>query len=257
VSLPTPVGAIVIDDHAPTSDCGTTPVATGAVTSPDQCQCARTNGPAPLPHLHTTIANSIIRPLINDGAGIHDGKLATSPSPTSSFTAHMPMSPQQHYEDIFYGSVDGIRASMAQLQAAARCLLARRQGQRPIFKRKRPVVPATLQQLTERKAIARASTYKVFVVVWLQAAALGLLVRQQMLEAALVSVDLGTWGRNLGLSDDHQEPRWPAVSKREHGACPADDELQLYDSGGREGTPLLVIGVSARTSPTTFHYRPL
>jgi hypothetical protein len=114
-----------------------------------------------------------------------------------------------------------------------------------------------LQQLTERKAIARASVCKVFAVVWLQAAVLGLLVRRQMLEVALVSVDLGTWGCDLALSNDHQEPRWPGVSKREHGACPTGDKLQLYDNVGREGTPLLVIGMGARTSTTTFHYQPL
>ena len=114
-----------------------------------------------------------------------------------------------------------------------------------------------MQQLAERKASAQASACKVFAVVWLQAAAHGLLVRQQMLEATLVSVDLGTWGRDLALSDDHQELRWPDISKREHGVCPAGDELQLYDSVGREGTPLLVIGMGARTSTTTFHYRPL
>jgi hypothetical protein len=109
----------------------------------------------------------------------------------------------------------------------------------------------------------RPSACKVSAAVRLQAAARGLLVRQrlqevrrQMLEAALVVVDLGTRGRDLALSDDHQQPRWPAVSKREHGACPVSDELQLYGSGGREGVSLLVIGEGALPSATTFHYRP-
>ena len=31
---------------------------------------------APLPHIHATIANSIVRPLINDGARIHDGNVS-------------------------------------------------------------------------------------------------------------------------------------------------------------------------------------
>jgi hypothetical protein len=42
------------------------------------------------------------------------------------------------------------------------------QGQHPIFKRRRPVVPATLQQLAERKAIERASACKVYAAVRLQ-----------------------------------------------------------------------------------------
>jgi hypothetical protein len=37
--------------------------------------------------------------------------------------------------------------------------------------------------------------------------------------------------------------------------CPAGDELQLYDSGGMEGTPL-VIGKGALFSATTFRYQP-
>jgi hypothetical protein len=96
----------------------------------------------------------------------------------------------------------------------------------------------------------------------LQAVVRGLLVRwwlqrvrRQLLEATLVVVDLGTQGRNLALSDGHQPPSRPAVSKCEHGTCPAGDELQLYGSGGREGTPL-VIGKGALLSATTFHYRP-
>jgi hypothetical protein len=67
----------------------------------------------------------------------------------------------------------------------------------------------------------------------LQAAARGFLVRRQMLEATLVVVDLDTRRRDLALSDDYQQPHWLAVSKCEHSACPAGDELQLYSRGGR------------------------
>jgi hypothetical protein len=76
-----------------------------------------------------------------------------------------------------------------------------------------------------------------------------------MLEAALVTVDLGTWGRDLALSADHQQRHRAAISNCEHGMCPAGDELQLYGSGGREGTPL-IIGKGALFSATTFRYRP-
>jgi hypothetical protein len=164
MSLPTPVGATVIDEatvvpplsppalsHRPISASAPTP------TGLPLYLISIPPSPSPIPSYALSLMTA------------PEFTMATSPSPTPSFTAHMPMPPQQHYEDVFYGGVDGIRASMAQLQAAARCLLAHRQGQRPIFKRKRPVVPATLQQLTGRKAIVRASTYKVFVVVWLQA----------------------------------------------------------------------------------------
>jgi hypothetical protein len=96
----------------------------------------------------------------------------------------------------------------------------------------------------------------------LQDAARGLLVhqrlqrvRRRMHEATLVAVDLGTQGRDLTLSDDHQQSCWSAVSKCERGACPAGDELQLYGSGGREGAPL-IIGKGALLSATTFRYRP-
>jgi hypothetical protein len=99
-------------------------------------------------------------------------------------------------------------------------------------------------------------------VVQLQAAVRGLLVhrrlqevRQHMLEAALVAVDLDAWGHDLVLSDDHQQPRRPAVSKHKHSACPAGDKLQLYGSGSREGALLLVIDEGALPSATTFRYR--
>jgi hypothetical protein len=80
-------------------------------------------------------------------------------------------------------------------------------------------------------------------------------MRRQMLKAALVTVDLDTRGRDLALSDDHQQRRRAAISMCEHGMCPAGDELQLYGSGGREGTPL-VIGKGALVSATTFRYCP-
>jgi hypothetical protein len=46
-------------------------------------------------------------------------------------------------------------------------------------------------------------------------------MRQQMLEAALVTVDLGTRGRDLALSDGHQQRHRAAISKCEHGTYPA------------------------------------
>jgi sugar (pentulose or hexulose) kinase len=76
-----------------------------------------------------------------------------------------------------------------------------------------------------------------------------------MLETTLVAVDLDTWGHDLVLSDDHQQPRRPAVSKHKHGTYPAGDELQLYGSGSREGALLLVIDEGALPSATTSRYR--
>jgi hypothetical protein len=80
-------------------------------------------------------------------------------------------------------------------------------------------------------------------------------MRRQMLEAVLVAVDLGTRGRDLALSNGHQQLHRAAISKCEHGTCPVGDELQLYGNGGKEGTPL-VIGMGALFSATTFCYRP-
>jgi hypothetical protein len=80
-------------------------------------------------------------------------------------------------------------------------------------------------------------------------------MRRQMLEAALVTVDLGTRGRDLALSAGHQQRHRAAISKCEHGTCPAGDELQLYGSSIREGTPF-VIGKGALFSATRFRYRP-
>jgi hypothetical protein len=98
--------------------------------------------------------------------------------------------------------------------------------------------------------------------VGIQAAARGFLTRRrvremcrQMLEVALVTVDLGTWGRDLALSTGHQQRHQTTISKCEHGTCPAGDKLQLYDSDGREGTPL-IIDKSALFSATIFRYRP-
>jgi hypothetical protein len=80
-------------------------------------------------------------------------------------------------------------------------------------------------------------------------------MRGQMLEAALVTIELGTRGLDHALSDGHQQRHRAAISKCEHGMCPAGDKLQLYDSSGREGTPL-VVGKGALFSSTTFRYRP-
>jgi len=169
--------------------------------------------------------------------------LSTSPSLIPSFTTPSPVPPQQDSDGVFYGGVDGIQASAAQLQAVAYCLLARRQGQQhPIFKRRRPVVPtAAALQLTERKAIARASACKVFAAVRLQAAARGLLARRRlqkmrspMHEATLAAVDLSigerdlAWSVDLAWSDGHQQPRRPAVVfRRKHG---------VFFRGGRTPT---------------------
>jgi hypothetical protein len=71
-----------------------------------------------------------------------------------------------------------------------------------------------------------------------------------------VAVDLGTRGHDLAQSNNHQQPRRPAIYKCEHGACPAGNELQFYGSGGREGAPLLVIGEGVLLSATTFRYQP-
>jgi hypothetical protein len=65
-------------------------------------------------------------------------------------------------------------------------------------------------------------------------------MRRQMLEAALVTVDLGTRGHGLALSDGHQQRHRAAISKGEHDTCLAGDELQLYGSGVREGTHLVI-----------------
>jgi len=166
--------------------------------------------------------------------------------------------PQQDSDGVFYGGVDGIQASAAQLQAVAHCLLARRQGrQHPIFKRRRPVVPtAAALQLTERKAIARASACKVFAAVRLQAAARGLLARRQlqkmrspMHEATLAAVDLSigernlAWSVDLAWSDGHQQPRQPIVVFRpKHGVFSVGGELQLCGTDDMGAAFLLVTG---------------
>jgi hypothetical protein len=114
----------------------------------------------------------------------------------------------------------------------------------------------------EQHQLALSALLQTSAAVGIQATARGFLARRrvqemrwQMLEATLVTVDLGTRGRDLAPSDDHQQWHRAAISKCEHGTCPAGDELQLYDSGGREGTPL-VIGKGTIFSATTFRYRP-
>jgi hypothetical protein len=73
---------------------------------------------------------------------------------------------------------------------------------------------------------------------------------------SLGAVDLGTRGHDLAQSDNHQQLCRPAISKCEHGVCPAGNELQLYGSGGREGAPILVIDEGALLSAATFRYQP-
>jgi hypothetical protein len=116
----------------------------------------------------------------------------------------------------------------------------------------------------EQHQLALSARLQTSAVVGIQAAARGFLarrrvreMRRQMLEAALVTVDLGTRGRDLALSDGHQQRHRATISKCEHGMCPAGDELQLYGSGsgGKEGTPL-IIDKGALFSATRFRYRP-
>jgi hypothetical protein len=114
----------------------------------------------------------------------------------------------------------------------------------------------------EQHQLALSARLQTSAAVGIQAAARGFLarrrvreMRRQMLEAALVTVDLGTRMCDLALSDGHQQQHRAAISKCEHGTCPAGDELQLYGRDGREGTPL-VIGKGALFSATTFRYRP-
>jgi hypothetical protein len=112
----------------------------------------------------------------------------------------------------------------------------------------------------EQHQVALSARLRTSAAVGIQAVARGFLARQrvremcrQMLEAALVTVDLGTRGRDLTLSDGHQQWHQAAISKCEHGTCPTGDELQLYGSGGREGTHL-VINNGALFSATTFRH---
>jgi hypothetical protein len=114
----------------------------------------------------------------------------------------------------------------------------------------------------EQHQLALSAQLQTSATVGIQVAARGFLARRgvremhrRMLETALVTVDLGSRGRDLTLSDDHQQRHQTTISKCEHGTCPAGDKLQLYDIGGSEGTPL-VIGKGALFSATTFRYRP-
>jgi hypothetical protein len=114
----------------------------------------------------------------------------------------------------------------------------------------------------EQHQLALSARLQTSAAVGIQAVARGFLARRRvremrrhMLEAALVTVDLGTRVRDLALSDGHQQRHQAAISKCEHGTCPTGDELQPYGSGGREGTPL-VIDKGALFSATTFRYRP-
>jgi hypothetical protein len=114
----------------------------------------------------------------------------------------------------------------------------------------------------EQHQLALSARLQTSAAVGIQAAARGFLarrrvrgMRRQMLKAALVTVDLGTRGRDLALSDSHQQRHRAAISKCEHGTCLADDKVQLYDSGGRDDTSL-VIGKGTLFSATTFRYRP-
>ena len=97
-----------------------------------------------------------------------------------------------------------------------------------------------------------------FAAVRLQAAARGLLARRwlqkmrlEMQEAALTTIDLGNWGRDLVPSEGHQRSRQLAVVfKRALGS-----ELQFYSSD-KGGAFLLVIGGGTSPSAITFRHRP-
>lgn len=193
------------------------------------CDIRRSHPSGRLRLYHISMPPSPIPSYALSSTMVPEFTMATSPSPTPSFTAPMPMSLQWHCDDVFYRGMDGIRASTTQLQAVVCCLLAHRQGQRQ-------VVPATLRQLTERKAIAGASACMVSAVVRLQAAARGLLVRQRLQEVRQQMLE-AAWWRSTSAHEGATSPCRTAIGKREHGAYPAGDELQLYGSGGREGSP--------------------
>jgi hypothetical protein len=96
----------------------------------------------------------------------------------------------------------------------------------------------------EQHQLALSARLQTSAVVGIQVAAHGFLarrrvreMRRQMLEATLVTVDLGTRGRDLALSDGHQQRRQAAISKCEQGTCPAGDELQLYGMAVRKALP--------------------
>jgi hypothetical protein len=142
-----------------------------------------------------------------------------------------------------------IRADLAKMQASLRMV---EQGLLQI--------KAAVQH--EQQQLALSTRLQTSAAVGIQADVRGFLarrrvreMRRQMLEAALVTVDLGTRGSDLALSASHQQRHRAAISKCEHGTCPTGDELQLYGSRSREGTPL-VSGKGALFSATTFRYWP-
>jgi hypothetical protein len=177
---------------------------------------------------------------------ITSSSLTASPSPwaTPLGATTAQQSPDPSMGDLW----TNIRADLAKMQATLQKV---EQGLLQI--------KAAVQH--EQHQLALSARLRTSAVVGIQAAACGFLarrrvreMRRQMLEAALVTVDLGTRGRDLALSDDHQQWHQAAISKCEHGTCPVGDELQLYDNDGREDTHL-VINKGALFSATTFRYR--
>jgi hypothetical protein len=178
---------------------------------------------------------------------VTSSSLTASPSPwvTPLGTATTQQSPAPSMGDLW----TNIRANLAKMQATLQKV---EQGLLQI--------KAAVQH--EQHQLALSARLRTSATVGIQAAARGFLarrrvreMRRQMLEAALVTVDLDTRGRDLTPSDGHQQRHRAAISKCEHGTCPAGDELQLYGNGGRKSTHL-VISKGALFSATTFRYRP-
>jgi hypothetical protein len=207
------------------------------------------------PHLHGTHHLPILSPhpgrrrahLQGQRQIVTSSSLMVSPSPwaTPLGTVTAQQSPAPSMGDLW----TNIKVDPAKMQASLRMV---EQGLLQI--------KASVQH--EQQQLALSARLQTSSVVGIQVAARGFLarrrvreMRRQMLEAALVTVDLGTRGRNLALSVGHQQRHRATISKCEHSTCPAGDELQLYDSGGREGTPL-VIGKGALFSATIFRYWP-
>jgi hypothetical protein len=150
---------------------------------------------------------------------------------------------------------------MGSLWTNIRADLAKMQGSLRMVEQGLLQIKAAMQHEQQQLALS-ARQLQTSAAVGIQAVARGFLalrrvreMRRQMLEAALVTVDLDTRGHDLALSVSHQQRHRATISKCEHGMCSAGDELQLYGSDGWECTPL-VIGKGALFSATTFRYRP-
>jgi hypothetical protein len=90
----------------------------------------------------------------------------------------------------------------------------------------------------------------------LQATACGLLVcrrlqwvRQQMLEAILVGVDLGTQERDLALSDGHQQPRQPMSPSASMVCVPRATNFNSTAAAVRKALPSSSARVHCKAPP--------